>query len=413
MNKGMTTKRDRIAIVSDVVPSPQSRSGFAARLSHFMSAAAEHMDTTLILILRPDQTSPPPLPQWLAPERIHVLHAPRPPWAEPGLKGRVRRRLGRYVFSSLPPDCYPRTWPRLREILGQERPDVAAFYLPYLAHLAGHASSGTPVIGILEEAWERLVAAEFTGPDWRRQWLARKAASQFRTVYRQLDRRAAAVVAISPEEEASFGETIATDKILVIPHGVDTSYFRARDGRERDIDIVVVGDLRSPRNYVGALSTWEAAQVTEDSAARRWAFVGEVDPEVASALRKGGATVTGPVDDVRPYYERARTALVPSFAGTGVKTTSLQAWAMRCPLVASPLGARGLPARATENLLIGDDPTALVEHLEAVLRDRDLAERLANAGRSTAERYCDLAMLGRRFANLCQEVVEARAPASR
>jgi glycosyltransferase involved in cell wall biosynthesis len=338
--------------------------------------------------------------------RVHRLDAPAPPWGEATMKGRLLRGLVQYPFDPLPFDCYPHNWPLLREVLASEEPDVVAFYLPVLAHLAEHAPSGVPVIGVLEEGWERLVGASLDGSGWKNAWLSRREATRFATVYRRLDKRASAVVAISEEERDWFRRTIEPEKIVVIPNGIDLSYFSPRDGDEQDVDVLVVGDLRSPRNYVGALETWEAAR----DLGWRWTFVGAADEAVAARLREGGAGVVGPVPDLRPYYGRARTVLVPAFAGTGVKSTSIQAWAMRRPLVTSPVGARGLPARPGENILVGDDAAALVRHLTRVLADPEEAERLAAGGEATAREHGDLSVIARRFAELCAETAQDVAP---
>jgi glycosyltransferase involved in cell wall biosynthesis len=400
----MTVERPRLTLVSSVVPSPQSTSGFSARLHHFALAASRHMQVSLVFVRRLgydgtlDAATTPGL------ERVRVLDAPVAPWEEVNLRGRLLRGLVQYPFDPLPFDCYPHRWPLLRSVLAEERPDVVAFYLPVLAHLAGHAPPCAQVIGVLEEGWERLVAASLDGAERKDRWLARREATRFSRVYTRLNERASAVVAISEAERDWFTRTIEPGKITVIPNGIDLSYFSPREDAERDIDVLVVGDLRAPRNHVGAMRAWEAA--AGDS--WRWTFVGAADQGVAAALREGGATVAGSVDDVRPFYERARAVLVPALDGTGVKSTSIQAWAMRRPLVASTIGARGLPARGGENVLVGDAPEGLAAHLRTLLANPQMAERLADQGRLTAEQCCDLAVIARQFGDLCVQTVGGR-----
>jgi hypothetical protein len=83
---------------------------------------------------------------------------------------------------------------------------------------------------------------------------------------------------------------------------------------------------------------------------------------------------------------------------------------MRRPLVTSPVGARGLPARPGENILVGDDAAALVRHLTRVLADPEVAERLAAGGESTARHQSDLSVIARQFAELCVETAQDAAP---
>jgi glycosyltransferase involved in cell wall biosynthesis len=368
-----------------------------------LMAAADHLDVTLVLVRR---TGDEAARVTAGAYRIREVHAPPVPRYTQAIGSRTRRRL-RLLTYSLPQSCYPRRLPRLREALADDEPDLVAFFLPPVAHLVHHAPAGTPIICLLEEAWERAMLTYLAGPDWKVSWYGRLDAWRFSGVYRRVNRAASAVVAIADYERDAFARHIRRDKIAVIPHGIDTSYFAPLPTRP-DVDVLVVGDLRAPRNYVGALRTWEAARSRAEHSGWKWLIVGLIDPEVAAMLEQGGATVTGPVEDVRPYYARARAVLVPAFAGTGVKTTSLQAWAMGRPLVASEVGARGLPGRSGSNILVGEDPGALVDHLSAVLGDPVLADRLGAEGRSTAERFCDLRVIARQFADLCVDTVGTR-----
>lgn len=404
----MSPARPRLVIVSRIVPSEQSRSGFAPRLYKFIEAVREHMDTTLVLIWLPFEESTPEPPDSLGAVCVRRLAVRRQAWRDlSSATGRLQRTLIQYPFDPLPFACYPRRWPRLQEVISEARPDAVVLHLPYLAHLTDHVPYGVPILSVLEEPWEAVLASALLGSTRRNRWLAERERSRFLSLYRRLNSQVDAVVAISESERKYFGRYIGAEKINVIPHGIDTTYFQESSFPPRDVDVVVVGDLRSRRNYEGAVRTWKAAQECGPLAAWRWAFVGEIDGEVAATLKQGAAMVTGRVADVREYYERARVVLVPAFEGSGVKTTSLQAWAMRRPLVSSPVGAMGLPARHGENILIGDTPEALVKHIGSVLDDPTLADKLADAGRRTADRR-DASLLAQSFAQLCLQVA-ARA----
>jgi glycosyltransferase involved in cell wall biosynthesis len=374
--------------------------GPAARLYHLMKEAAALMELRWIWIRSPGNS-------WTSaadvPDPSYILDAPPAPWMENSNRGRLLR-LGQYSFDRLPFGCYPRKWPRLREALRDARPDVAVFYLPYLAHLVDHAPPTIPVVAALDEGWEEVYREWLRGSTWKTAWLARREVTRYARVYRRVNRRASAVIAISAEERERFAKNIRRDKIVVVPHGVDTGYFCSRERKQRDVDVLVVGDLRAARNYLGVLAALEAAKALPECRHWVWMVVGRIDEDVRCELEKQGAVVTGTVDDVRPYYERARAVLVPAVAGSGTKTTSIQAWAMGRPLVASVVGARGLPARQSQNMLIADDAAGLVSHLTAVLTQPALADRLAREGRQTAERECDMSALGGRFADVCVEI---------
>lgn len=410
VHPGTERRRPRLTVISAETPSEQSLSGFAARLRHFLVAARAEMEVILALIeLSPTPRSPGE-DAALPADRVHRF-APAPvAWRGRGARGQFLRACVQYPFDPLPYHCYPRRVPELAALLRDEPADLVVIYLPYLAHLVDHCPAETPVLAVLEEPWEWVVASAVGQTDRRSRWLARRETDRFLRLYRGLDRRLAAVVAIAEEERSYFGQVMTADRIEVIPHGVDTGYFQPHQAPERDIDVLVVGKLRAPHNLRGALASWEAARRTPDEAGRRWAFVGEIAEEVAEPLRRDGCLVPGVVDDVRPYYERARCVLVPALEGRGVKTTSLQAWSMARPLVASPVGAQGLPAIPGDNLLIGADPQALVARVRDVLCDEQLGDRLAARGRDTVVRERDLHALAGSFAALCARTADTARP---
>jgi len=65
-------------------------------------------------------------------------------------------------------------------------------------------------------------------------------------------------------------------------------------------------------------------------------------PRLQRAGKQPGVTVTGFVDDVRPYLERATVFAAPLRFGAGIQNKLLEAMAMEVPVVASPLAADGL-----------------------------------------------------------------------
>ncbi|MGI9184283.1 MAG: glycosyltransferase family 4 protein [Solirubrobacteraceae bacterium] len=402
---GKSRSRVRLTVVSAETPSQQSPSGFAARLYHFLGAAREHMEVTLALIELSTHGEVGSLPV----DRVEVIPAPRSGWREPGRKGQLLRALVQYPLDPLPYHCYPRRLPALSALLRQEQPDVVVLYLPYLAQLIDHCPPGAAAIVALEEPWEWVVAAALGDATAKDRWLAQRESRRFERLYRRLSPRIEAAVAISEAEAQYFGQTITPGKISVIPHGIDTRYFRSRESPRRDIDVLVVGRLRVVYNVDAALGAWETANATEARRRWRWAFVGDIDLDVAERLRRRGCLVTGAVEDVRPFYERARCVLVPALTGRGVKTTSLQAWAMGRPLVVSPVGGQGLPVSPGENALVGGDLKAMVERVQEVLDDPVLAQRLAENGRRTVERELDLSVIAGAFAHLCLDVAARRS----
>src|SRR5262245_49218741 len=72
--------------------------------------------------------------------------------------------------------------------------------------------------------------------------------------------------------------------------------------------------------------------------------------------RDASFVVTGWVEDVRPYLERAAVCIVPIRIGGGTRLKIFEAMAMEKPVVSTSIGAEGLPVDHGSELLIADTP---------------------------------------------------------
>jgi glycosyltransferase involved in cell wall biosynthesis len=107
-------------------------------------------------------------------------------------------------------------------------------------------------------------------------------------------------------------------------------------------------------------------------------------PEVA-ALASTDVEVTGFVDDVRPYLDRAAVFVCPLRKGAGIKNKILQAWAMGKPVVATSKSTGGLAVREGENILVRDDPREIADAVVELLESPAKRQSMAAAARATAE----------------------------
>ena len=83
--------------------------------------------------------------------------------------------------------------------------------------------------------------------------------------------------------------------------------------------------------------------------------------------------LVGPVADAVPELARAKVAIVPLLAGSGTRVKIIEAWAAGVPVVSTPLGAEGLPARAGEHLLLADDAPGFRDAVSSLLASPALA----------------------------------------
>ena len=73
-------------------------------------------------------------------------------------------------------------------------------------------------------------------------------------------------------------------------------------------------------------------------------------PQLVAYGSAHGVVVTGYLDDPTSYFERAQVGIAPLISGAGVKVKVLEMLAVGLPVVASPIGAEGVPE--SENLIV-------------------------------------------------------------
>jgi sugar transferase (PEP-CTERM/EpsH1 system associated) len=240
----------------------------------------------------------------------------------------------------------------------------------------------------------------------REQW--RKAVAYERAACRRFDR----VVAVSREDAEQMRREYGVEQVSDVPTGVDTEFFRPSGAVERE-----------PR---GLVFTGSMDWLPNEDAIQF--FTREVLPRVRATLpdvtltvvgrnpypslvelgrRDPSIRVTGRVEDVRPYMERASAYVVPIRVGGGTRLKIYEAMAMEMPIVSTTVGAEGLPVRDGEELLIADTPEEFARSVVRVLTDGDLARSLgARAAETVRARYgWDAA--ARVFAEACEQALRA------
>ncbi len=190
----------------------------------------------------------------------------------------------------------------------------------------------------------------------------------------------------------------------VIPNGVDTYLFRPRP-IQRIPALLFVGNYEYPPNVDAALRLAKEifpAVRQRLPAARLW-LVGNAPPPVLQALASDVIRVTGRVPDVRPYLARAGVFVSPLRLGAGIKNKVLEALAMGCPVVATPLSVDGIAVREAEAALIADSE-GLIEAAVQVLSDASLRDRLSQKGRHLIESRYSWAQVGERYEQLYRDI---------
>lgn len=202
-------------------------------------------------------------------------------------------------------------------------------------------------------------------------------------------------IVVSPEDANTLTELAPSAEVMVVPNGVDSRTFCPSD-EEPCREIVFVGGYtwfpnRDGMEYL-ASEILPLIRARDPEVPVTW--VGRASDEVRSAFGAMGITLTGYVEDIRPYVTRAACFVVPLRVGGGTRLKILDAWSMGKAVVSTSAGSEGLAVQPGENMLVADEPESFAEAVLRVLNDPELRRRLGARGRATVEAYYDWQVIG-------------------
>jgi polysaccharide biosynthesis protein PslH len=227
-------------------------------------------------------------------------------------------------------------------------------------------------------------------------------------------------IMVSDEDCRAMERLFGVKNVSSIPTGVDADYFRpgapgpasaAEAGQTAENDIVFTGSMDWLPNVDGI--TWFANDilplVQREVPVRVW-VVGRKPLAAVSALASKNAaiTVTGTVDDVRPYMARSKVYMVPLRIGGGTRMKIYEAMAMAMPVVSTSIGAEGLPVHDGKDVVLADDAPSFARSIVQLLGDPQRRRALGAAGRRLTTENFSWDVVARRFAEICESVVEQR-----
>ena len=140
---------------------------------------------------------------------------------------------------------------------------------------------------------------------------------------------------------------------------------------------------------------WPA--LTKSTPGVKLTIVGASPPRAVKSLeaRDARITVTGFVDDIRPYMDRAQVYLCPMRDGGGTRLKILDALSMGKPIVATTMALEGIDVTPEKEVLVADTPDEFVRQIQRVMHDDALAPELSRNGREFVERKFSWEVIGR------------------
>lgn len=214
--------------------------------------------------------------------------------------------------------------------------------------------------------------------------------------------------------EAERGRVLAVSphfqSIVVIPNGVDTTYYRGNFGLPEVDTLIYSGALTYHANFDAV--DYFLSQIFPLIQAKRpqvkLSITGKLDGVPIERLpksRNGEINFTGYLNDIRPALAQSWINIVPLRVGGGTRLKILESLAIGTPVVTTGKGAEGLDLIPGHDLLVADTPTDFAMAVLHLLQDVALRESLSRNGRQTVEAKYDWQTIGQSFNDFIEKVV--------
>lgn len=184
-------------------------------------------------------------------------------------------------------------------------------------------------------------------------------------------------------------EPVNYHKVTSVPIAVDTNQMGMIQRIPDEHEIVTLGTLHYPPNADGI--RWFLEEV--------FPLVKKVDPKahltiigknppvdflMAAEKEPQNITVTGYVQKLEPYFEKAGVIVIPVRAGGGMRVRILEAFSRGLPVVTTTVGLEGIEAQHNEHVLVEDSVQGFANAVIRLLSNPEDQQKIANRARILA-----------------------------
>jgi len=329
----------------------------------------------------------------------------------------IRRRVGRFAFARIRP-LAKKLW-SLTSMLSGQPISVGFFYSRELQreideiiaagvdavvcicspmaeyafrsrHLADSSRQTRLIMDLIDVdscKWEQYAHQK---PFWV-SWLYRYEAIHLARYERRIADRFDELTVVSEQETQVFPGGQRPANLHAMSNGVDLDYFRPRDQTK-------AADVVPTLVFTGAMDYWPNVEGVRWFAENVFPLVRRELPtaefyvvgsnpvrEVLRLNECDGITVTGYVDDVRDYLDRADVCIAPLMIARGIQNKVLEAMAMAKPVVCTPEALEGIAATPGQHVIVAVGAAAFAEATVSLLRDHERAGQVGAAARACVE----------------------------
>ena len=200
-------------------------------------------------------------------------------------------------------------------------------------------------------------------------------------------------------------------RVQTVENGVDVDFFRPTPDTPDPETVIFSGamDWRPNQDAVEFLVHDILPRIHARAPAVEFRVVGRTPPKSIEELDMlDGVSITGTVDDVRPYMAKSSICVVPLRIGGGSRLKILAAMAMGKPVISTSIGAEGLDVTDGADIIIADGADEFAATVVSGLQDPARLQKIAEAGRQLVEDRYRWESLGSKLHDYLAGIVDER-----
>jgi polysaccharide biosynthesis protein PslH len=392
----------KVMHILSYVPIPLN-SGGKLRVYYVMKALTKHHDVTVVSYGTPAERDLLHAHFGIPLENIHII---------PSHFARRHRRLMQVLALGTRHSFYhydlnsPQMEATVASVLASESFDVIQTEFP----LIGASRCETDAVKILDAhnvEYEIFKRISETDRSALRGWYNQREYHKVRREELAILGRQDALFVTSERDGDLIAEDLPHIPKHVIPNGVDVGYFKASQVTPEPHTLVFTGTMAYQPNSTGMLFFLDEVfpSILREIPDAKIYIVGNKPPPELANRASDHVIVTGLVDDVRPFMDRASAVVVPLLAGSGTRLKILEALSMKKPVVTTTIGGEGIDLVHGESAMIADDPEDFAQNVVQLLRNPELQTKLRDVGyRLVSDRY-DWSIIGEQIQGVYEDLV--------
>jgi polysaccharide biosynthesis protein PslH len=313
---------------------------------------------------------------------------------------------------------------RSSQLLHKARQLVARrhFDIVHVEHLRGMASMEVlanecsivwDAVDCISRLWEKVRDAHV---DFKTTVIASLEQERTKLYEKRLLEKVSHVLAISERDRQALAilggqytnDVMASACIDVVPNGVDLDYFTPALEVYKPYSLVFSGKMSYHANIAAAQHLYQDIMplIWKELPMATLTIVGSKPPKSIQAWQSDARiSVTGYVDDIRPYIQRAHVMISPLVYSVGMQNKVVEAMALGTPTVISDQSAAALAVRSGYDTLVATSARSFAEKAVDLMTDTTLREAISVRGRRYVEKQHDWRCITDRLVDIYRSVL--------